>query len=108
MPKRPRRDRIWLPARANERGANMADARIHGKLIDASTSAPLAELRIEAWSADRRFKHPLGASASDTEGAFEIPVAPHGTDVYFRIYHGHELLLDTKADGELWNEHRAK
>jgi hypothetical protein len=79
-------------------------ATIHGKLLGVRTRKPYAELRVQAWTTDRRLKRVrLAEAVTNEEGSFELAVEVRAADVFFVVMRGDEQLLDT--DGKVtWNE----
>src|SRR5215213_5858977 len=80
-------------------------ATINGRLVSDATRRPLAGLRVEAWSGDRRRKRPLATAEADDQGNFSLDVDPSRAGVALRVLQDERLVLDTAAN-ELWDPGR--
>ncbi|HYO63488.1 MAG TPA: hypothetical protein VER08_07515 [Pyrinomonadaceae bacterium] len=77
---------------------------LSGRVVDRATNDGAAGLRVEAWDKDARRDDPLGHAHTDVKGLFRISFDRSAfsdrrrdkfPDIYFRVFHGDELLLDT-------------
>lgn len=80
-------------------------AKITGRLVSAATRAAMPDLRIEAWTTDRRRKTPLATATTDARGAFSLDLEPQRGDVFFRVYRDGQQVLDTTGT-EVWTPDR--
>lgn len=84
---------------------------IQGKVIDSSTGAGVAGVRVEAWDKDRGADDFLGFAATISDGSFSITFDEDSfrdlfperwPDIYFKVFCRGELLASTE-DSVLWN-----
>ncbi|HYP52506.1 MAG TPA: hypothetical protein VEQ42_03140, partial [Pyrinomonadaceae bacterium] len=77
---------------------------LNGRVVDRATNDGAAGLRVEAWDKDARRDDALGHAHTDVKGLFTISFDRSAfsdkgrdrlPDIYFRVFHGDELLLDT-------------
>lgn len=83
---------------------------IKGKVVDQSTRAGVAGVRVEAWGKDLEVDDDLGYAATLSDGSFAIPFdedmfrdlfRDQCPDIYFDVCCGDELLATTE-DSTLW------
>lgn len=81
--------------------------KIAGIVVDATTKKRLANLRVEAWDAQRRHNAIVASGTTDTSGTFEMNVTAkklaslfgeQRPDLYFKVLAGEELLADTSGE----------
>jgi len=85
---------------------------VSGRVEEAETGRPLADLVVRAFDRDLVFDDKLGWTSTDADGRFEIRFSPEdfrdfretAPDLYLRIYDrsGARLLFET-ADAIRWN-----
>ena len=84
---------------------------IKGKVIDSSTGAGVAGVRVEAWDKDFGTDDFLGFAVTISDGSFEITFDEAAfrdifldkwPDIYFKVFCAGDLIVSTE-DSVLWN-----
>lgn len=83
----------------------MRNYRNTGRVVDKSTRAPVASLRVEAWDTEHLVGDLVGYAVTDADGRFSMSLTAddvaalfpdHRARVYFRVLSGTNLLADTE------------
>ena len=84
---------------------------IKGKVVDSSTGAGVAGVRVEGWDKDPGTDDFLGAAETSSDGSFSIAFdedafrdlyGDHWPDIYFKVFYCDDLIATTE-NSVLWN-----
>jgi hypothetical protein len=78
---------------------------INGRVVSATSRAAVPNMKIEAWSSDRRRKTPLATATSDARGAFALQFEAARGPVSFRVHRDGQQVLDTSGT-TMWTPDR--
>ena len=83
--------------------------RLTGQVLDRSTRAGIAWLRVEAWDRDVLADDLVGSAVTDAQGAFTVAFhrsyskewfLDRAPDLYVKVFRGRELLASTASDAK--------